>query len=57
MESFEREGIDEVAARQAVNGIGTPEDCAEVLEFLALDAPDYLTGSVIPIDGGRIRCY
>lgn len=57
MESFEREGIDDVAARQAVNRIGTPEDCAEVLEFLALDAPDYLTGSVIPIDGGRVRCY
>lgn len=57
MESFEREGIDDVAARQAVNRIGTPEDCAEVLEFLALDAPAYLTGSVIPIDGGRVRCY
>lgn len=57
MESFEREGIDDVAARQAVNRIGTPEDCAEVLEFLALDAPEYLTGSVIPIDGGRVRCY
>ena len=57
MESFEREGIDEVAARQAVDRIGTPEDCAAVLEFLALDAPDYLTGAVIPIDGGRIRCY
>lgn len=57
MEAFEREGIDEVAARQAVNEVGTPEDCAKVLEFLALDAPDYLTGSVIPIDGGRIRCY
>jgi 3-oxoacyl-[acyl-carrier protein] reductase len=57
MESFEREGIDDVAARQAVNRIGTPEDCAEVLEFLALDASDYLTGAVIPIDGGRVRCY
>lgn len=57
MEDFERQGINEVAARQAVNRVGTPEDCASVLEFLALDAPDYLTGSVIPIDGGRIRCY
>lgn len=57
MESFERQGLDEVAAQQAVNSVGTPEDCAEVLEFLALDAPDYLTGSVIPIDGGRVRCY
>lgn len=57
MEAFERQGIEEVAGRQAVDRVGTPEDCAEVLEFLALDAPDYLTGSVIPIDGGRVRCY
>jgi len=57
MEAFERERIEEVAARQAVERIGTPEDCATVLEFLALDAPDYLTGSVIPVDGGRVRCY
>ncbi|MEF8867096.1 MAG: SDR family oxidoreductase [Haloarculaceae archaeon] len=57
MEAFERQGIDEVAARQAVGRVGTPEDCASVLEFLALDAPDYLTGSVVPIDGGRVRCY
>ncbi len=57
MESFEKQGTEEVAARQAVNRIGTPEDCAEVVEFLALDAPSYLTGSVVPIDGGRVRCY
>lgn len=57
MEDFERQGIKEVAARQAVNRVGTPGDCAEVLEFLALDAPDYLTGAVVPIDGGRVRCY
>lgn len=57
MEAFEREGIEEVAARQAVDRVGTPEDCADVLEFLALDAPDYLTGAVIPVDGGRVRCY
>ena len=57
MEDFERQGVEEVAARQAVNRVGTPEDCADVLEFLALDAPDYLTGAVIPIDGGRVRCY
>lgn len=57
MEDFERQGIDRVAAQQAVNRIGTPEDCARVLEFLALDAPSYLTGALIPIDGARVRCY
>lgn len=57
MEAFEERGVDEVAAQQTVGRIGTPADCADVLEFLALDAPDYLTGSVIPIDGGRVRCF
>lgn len=57
MEAFEREGLDEVAARQAVDRIGSPEDCADVLEFLAFDAPEYLTGAVVPVDGGRVRCY
>jgi 3-oxoacyl-[acyl-carrier protein] reductase len=31
---------------------GTPEDCAKVVEFLATDLSDYVTGAVIPIDGG-----
>lgn len=57
MESFERQGVEEVANRQAVGEIGTPEDCASVLEFVALDASPYLTGAVIPIDGGRVRCF
>ena len=34
---------------------GTPEDCANVVEFLATDLSDYVTGTVIPIDGGWNR--
>lgn len=32
---------------------GVPDDVAVVVEFLALDAPDYLTGHTIYIDGGQ----
>ena len=34
---------------------GTVEDCARVVEILATDLSDYVTGTVIPIDGGMVR--
>ena len=35
----------------ALRRLGTVEDCAKVVEFLATDLSDYVTGTVIPIDG------
>jgi 3-oxoacyl-[acyl-carrier protein] reductase len=35
--------------------LGTVEDCTKVVEFLAIDLSDYVTGAVIPIDGGLLR--
>ncbi|MCL2826826.1 MAG: SDR family oxidoreductase, partial [Eggerthellaceae bacterium] len=32
--------------------LGTPEDVAALVNFLASDAAGYLTGQVIAIDGG-----
>ena len=32
--------------------LGTPEDCAKVIEFLATDLSDFVTGQVISVDGG-----
>jgi len=55
MESFEKRGVDTVASKTALGRIGTTEDCADVVEFLASDASEYVTGAVIPIDGGRVR--
>jgi 3-oxoacyl-[acyl-carrier protein] reductase len=34
---------------------GTPEDCANVVEFLTTEASDYVTGALIPIDGAWYR--
>lgn len=42
---------DDIALRR----YGTPEDCARVVEFLATDLSDYVTGALIPIDGGWNR--
>jgi 3-oxoacyl-[acyl-carrier protein] reductase len=39
----------------ALRRLGTVEDCAKVVEFLATDLSDYVTGAMIPIDGGLVR--
>ena len=36
----------------ALKRLGWPEDCAKVVEFLVTDLSDYVTGQIIPIDGG-----
>jgi 3-oxoacyl-[acyl-carrier protein] reductase len=39
----------------ALRRLGTVDDCAKVVEFLTTDLSDYVTGAVIPIDGGLVR--
>jgi NAD(P)-dependent dehydrogenase (short-subunit alcohol dehydrogenase family) len=36
----------------ALRRLGWPEDCAKIVEFLATDLSDYVTGQTISIDGG-----
>ncbi len=39
----------------ALRRLGTTMDCAKVVEFLSTDLSDYVTGTLIPIDGGWNR--
>jgi len=39
----------------ALRRLRTVDDCAKVVEFLSTDLSDYVTGAVIPIDGGLVR--
>lgn len=55
MERFERLGVEALTQRVALRRLGTVEDCAKVIEFLATDLSDYVTGAVIPVDGGTTR--
>ena len=49
---FDKIGVDKVVESVALRRLGTPEDCAGVIEFLATDLGAYVTGAVIPVDGG-----
>ena len=44
---------DSLASVNPLGRVGEPDEVAVVAEFLALDAPDFLTGETIHIDGGQ----
>ncbi|NTW71179.1 MAG: 3-oxoacyl-ACP reductase FabG [Eubacteriaceae bacterium] len=47
--------MDELVRKVPLGRIGTTEDCAKVIEFLATDLSDYLTGQTILVDGGLLE--
>ncbi|HCX63899.1 MAG TPA: beta-ketoacyl-ACP reductase [Eubacteriaceae bacterium] len=47
-----REQIEELTQKVPLGRLATTEDCAKVIEFLATDLSDYLTGQVFHVDGG-----
>jgi NAD(P)-dependent dehydrogenase (short-subunit alcohol dehydrogenase family) len=44
---------DALKAVNPLGRVGDPDEVAVVAEFLALDAPDFLTGETIHVDGGQ----
>ncbi len=48
------ENQEKAAAGIPLRRLGTVEDCARVVEFLATDLSDYVTGQCIPICGGMV---
>ncbi len=49
------EGIEEeVGAAHPLGRIGEPEDVARAIMFLASDAASWITGAVLPVDGGVV---
>lgn len=48
------ENVEKAIKNIPLRRMGLPEDCAKVVEFLATDLSDYVTGQVIPICGGMV---
>jgi NAD(P)-dependent dehydrogenase (short-subunit alcohol dehydrogenase family) len=46
-------GLEGWAAKFPLRRLGTPEDCADVMEFLVSDLSRYVTGNCILVDGGE----
>lgn len=46
------ESLAELTARQPLGRLGTPEEIAEAVAYLASDAAGFVTGTVFVIDGG-----
>lgn len=46
------ESLDALRARQPLGRLGTPEEIAEAVVYLASDRAGFVTGSVLTIDGG-----
>ena len=44
--------LEEAKKRIPLNRVGQPEDIADAVLFLASEAASYITGQVIPVDGG-----
>jgi 3-oxoacyl-[acyl-carrier protein] reductase/2-deoxy-D-gluconate 3-dehydrogenase len=45
--------VEKVLRRVPARRMGEPEELANLVSYLALDAPDYLTGQTIAVDGGE----
>lgn len=47
------DSVNAIAQANPMGRLGTPSEVAEVVLFLASDASSYVTGAVIPVDGGK----
>lgn len=51
-EELNQQARDKLIAQIAINRLGTPEDIAHAVAFLASENSGYITGTVIPVNGG-----
>ena len=54
MKGFSESELEEIISEIPLKRLGTPEDVAGVVEFLASDRASYITGQVLNISGGYV---
>ena len=52
MSGFSRETIEELKDETPLNRLGTPDDVANAVAFLLSEKADFITGTVLPVNGG-----
>jgi NAD(P)-dependent dehydrogenase (short-subunit alcohol dehydrogenase family) len=52
--ALERFGEDKIASTIPAGRLGEPEEIARAIHYLVLDAPDFMTGDVMNVDGGYL---
>ena len=48
------EARQKILSRTPLRRLGTPDEVANVVAFLASDAASYMTGEIVVVDGGRM---
>ncbi len=53
---FSKPGVTErICSKTSLRRVGTPEDCAKVVEFLVTNLSDFVTGETIEVTGGTTQ--
>jgi len=51
------EEMEEIASKEVPLGrFGRPEELSDLVAFLSSEKASYITGSIMPVDGGLISC-